>query len=171
MSGTSRVSERTEDVYVVFVCTGNICRSPMAEVIVRDAVEDAGLSDRVLLRSCGMGGWHVGQPADERALAELKAAGHDGADHRASQFGDEHRDADLLIALDSGHVRALRGAGVPRERIRLLRSFDPAAGEVDCADPYYGTSDDFTVVREQIDAAVPGLIDWVRETCADMSER
>ncbi|MEZ2188706.1 low molecular weight protein-tyrosine-phosphatase [Corynebacterium sp. CCM 9204] len=171
MSGTSRVRERTEDVYIVFVCTGNICRSPMAEIMTRDAVEDAGLTERVLIRSCGMGGWHVGQPADERAVAELEASGHDGSTHRASQFGDGHRDADLLIALDSGHVRELRNAGVPGERIRLLRSFDPTSGDDDCADPYYGTSADFTVVREQIDAALPGLINWVRETCTDMSGR
>lgn len=119
-------SHRTESVYVVFVCSGNICRSPMAEIIVRDAVEANALADDVLLASCGIGGWHVGEPADERAQAELENAGYD-PNHTAAQLGDEHMDATLFIAMDESHINGLLHAGVPKEKIRLMRSFDPAS--------------------------------------------
>lgn len=166
-----RDMDRTEPVYLVFVCTGNICRSPMAEIIVRDALDEAGLADRVRVRSCGIGGWHIGQGADERAAAELLAAGHDPA-HVAAQLGAEHAGADLYVAMDAGHVRELRAAGIPADRIRLLRSFDPdspAGAEV--ADPYYGDRSGFTRTREEIDAAAPGLVAWARGLLAEISGR
>lgn len=164
-------SHRTESVYVVFVCSGNICRSPMAEIIVRDAVENAGLADDVLLASCGIGGWHVGEPADERAQAELEDAGYDPS-HTAAQLGGEHMDATLFVAMDEGHVNSLLRAGVPNEKIRLMRSFDPASpkGAV-VADPYYGGPEGFVRTREEIEAATPGIITWVRETLDLASER
>ena len=100
-------------VEIVFVCTGNICRSPMAEVIAKAKAEEAGLEDNVIFSSCGMGNWHVGQPADKRALAELKSAGYNGDTHRAAQLGPEHMRADLFVALDSGHAGELAATGVP----------------------------------------------------------
>ena len=143
----------TESLYIVFVCTGNICRSPMADVIFRDALDDAHLTDDVLVRSCGIGGWHVGQSADRRAIAELQASGHDGTQHRAAQLGPEHNDADLFVR-----------HGIPSEKIRLLRSFDPSSPRgADVDDPYYSNAAAFTEVRAQIDAAMPGMIDWVKE--------
>ena len=149
---------------VVFVCTGNICRSPMGEVLLRDALIDAHLADKVRVRSCGIGGWHIGQPADSRAVAELAAAGHDGSAHRAAQLGSAHDGTDLFIALDAGHVRDLRRAGIDPQRIRLARSFDPAApAGAEVADPYYGSAADFTQVREQLEAALPGMVEWVRQ--------
>ncbi|AZA14015.1 low molecular weight protein-tyrosine-phosphatase [Corynebacterium choanae] len=157
---------------VVFVCTGNICRSPMGEVIYRDFLEQAGLDSQVAVASCGIGGWHVGQQADERALAELTQAGYDGSAHRAQQLNDTLADADLLVALDAGHVRQLRARGIPQERIRLARSFDPASPpQADVDDPYYGTADDFQQVRQQLEAAMPGLVDWARSWIADASGR
>ena len=136
----------TESLYIVFVCTGNICRSPMADVIFRDALDDAHLTDDVLVRSCGIGGWHVGQSADRRAIAELQASGHDGTQHRAAQLGPE--------------------------KIRLLRSFDPSSPRgADVDDPYYSNAAAFTEVRTQIDAAMPGMIDWVKERLEHSSKR
>lgn len=147
-----------------FVCTGNICRSPMAEVIVRSRLADAGLTDAVEVTSSGIGGWHVGHPADKRALAELAANGYDGSSHRAQQFGFEQEGADLIVALDTNHVSELVARGVPEEKIRLLRSFDPQAPDgAGVADPYYGGPEGFTVTREQIEAAVDGIINWVRQ--------
>lgn len=172
MSSSDFDHERTETLYMVFVCTGNICRSPMAEIIFRDAIEQAGLTRYVRVRSCGIGGWHVGEGADRRAVAELRNAGHDGSAHRASQLGAKHDGANLFIAADSGHVRDLTRAGIPAERIRLIRSFDPAAGaDADLADPYYGDERDFAQTREQIEAAVPGMLRWVRTTLEATSSR
>ena len=150
-------------LHLVFVCTGNICRSPMAEIIVRDAMETDMLDLVARASSCGLGGWHVGQGADPRAIAELRSGGHDGATHRAAQLSPEHMDADLFIAMDSGHRDALIERGIDPERVRLMRSFDPNTEELDVEDPYYGTEEDFARTRKEIEAAVPGLLDWIRE--------
>ena len=162
---------RTESVYLVFVCSGNICRSPMAEIIVREAVEDAGLADDVLLASCGIGAWHVGQPADSRARAELENSGRDST-HVAAQLGAEHVDATLYIAMDNGHVSQLIARGIPAEKIRLMRSFDPnSPADADVADPYYGDPSGFTRTRREIEAATPGLIATIRDILEDSSTR
>ena len=153
----------TETLKIVFVCTGNICRSAMADVMARDALEREGLLSQVRVASCGLGGWHVGQGADERAIAELRSGGHDGATHRAAQLGPEHMDADLFIAMDSGHRDALIKRGIDPERVRLMRSFDPNAEDQNIEDPYYGTAEDFARTRKEIEAAVPGLLDWIRQ--------
>lgn len=150
--------------HISFVCTGNICRSPMAAIIIAEAVEDAGLDSLVKVDSCGIGGWHVGQKADKRALSELRSAGYDGDRHRAIQFGAEHLAADLLIALDSSHRSELLARGAEDRQIRLLRSFDPAApAEAGVEDPYYGGPEGFQETRRLIEAAAPGLISWLRE--------
>lgn len=152
----------SEPVHVTFVCSGNICRSPMAERIVTAAVNRAGLSDAVRIDSAGTGAWHVGEPADDRARAELRRAGYDDT-HSAAVLGPEHDDADLFVALDTGHRRALerRGDG---DRTRLLREFDPEAhGDLDVADPYYGDTDGFVTVRQQVEAATPGIVEWIRD--------
>ncbi|SCX09025.1 low molecular weight protein-tyrosine-phosphatase [Corynebacterium jeikeium] len=173
-------------MHITVVCTGNICRSPMGEVILRAGLEEAGIATShsaaadaaessaagssasadapVTLNSCGLGGWHIGDGADGRAVDELASMGYDGTAHRAAQLGPEHLGADLFLAMDDGHVRGLRNAGVAQERIRLFRSFDansPAGAEV--ADPYYGHRSDFTEVGQQIEAAVPGIVEYVRE--------
>lgn len=151
-------------LHIDFVCTGNICRSPMAEVIVRSALENENLADKVRVTSSGIGGWHVGNQADSRALQELSDHGYDGSAHRAFQFGGNRLDADLIVALDNNHVSELIAQGVPQEKVRLLRSFDPAAGErAGVADPYYGGPEGFTTTRVQIEAAAPGIVKWVRQ--------
>lgn len=150
---------------VTFVCTGNICRSPIAEVVVRDALGREGLDDRVVVDSAGTGGWHEGDGADPRAVAALEAAGLDGTAHRAREVDRSALGTtDLVVALDSGHARDLR-ALVPADRadrVRLLRSFDPDADGTDVADPYYGDDAGFTTTVEQVRAAVPGLLAHVR---------
>ncbi len=151
-------------LHIDFVCTGNICRSPMAEVIVREKLAQEGLADAVTVTSSGIGGWHVGHKADERARAELAAHGYDGEAHRAQQFGFEQEQADLIVALDTNHVSELVARGVDENKVRLIRSFDPAAEEgAGVADPYYGGPEGFAVVREQIESAADGIIAWVRK--------
>ena len=148
-------------MHVVFVCSGNICRSPIAEKVFAAELERAGLAEGVRVTSAGTGGWHVGDPADERAAAVLRAAGYP-SDHRARQVDAEALGADLIVALDDTHRRALCDVGA--SRVRLLRSFDPTAPEgAEVPDPYYGGDDGFDEVLAMIQAAVPGMLDWVRE--------
>ncbi|MEU6094223.1 low molecular weight protein-tyrosine-phosphatase [Streptomyces sp. NPDC047079] len=152
---------------VCFVCTGNICRSPMAESVFRARVEEAGLGDLVEVDSAGTGGWHEGDGADPRTVAVLEENGY-GSDHTARQFQlSWFSRLDLVIALDSGHLKALRRlAPTPEDedKVRLLRSYDPAAGEdLDVPDPYYGGMDGFEECLEMVEAASPGLLAAVRE--------
>lgn len=139
----------------------------MAQNIFRSALSDAGLDDRVRVTSCGTTGWHTGDPADNRARTELLAHGYSD-EHVASQITPVHLDADLFVAADAGHVRDLERKRLG-DRVRLLRGFDPdvADDDLDLADPYYGTVDDFAATRERIEAAVPGLLAWVHATLAD----
>ncbi|WP_395367455.1 low molecular weight protein-tyrosine-phosphatase [Streptomyces sp. YH02] len=151
---------------VCFVCTGNICRSPMAEHVFRRHVEDAGLGGLVEVDSAGTGGWHEGDGADHRTVAVLEENGYTSA-HTARQFRASWFPAlDLVIALDEGHLRELRAlARTPEEaaRIRLLRSYDPAAGDgLDVPDPYYGGREGFEECLEMVEAASGGLLAAVR---------
>ncbi|ADG79311.1 protein-tyrosine-phosphatase OS=Tsukamurella paurometabola (strain ATCC 8368 / DSM / CCUG 35730/ CIP 100753 / JCM 10117 / KCTC 9821 / NBRC 16120 / NCIMB 702349 / NCTC 13040) OX=521096 GN=Tpau_2713 PE=3 SV=1 [Tsukamurella paurometabola] len=148
-------------LHVTFVCTGNICRSPIARIVYERAVAEAGLADRVRVTSAGTGGWHEGDPADHRARAVLAEAGYP-TDHAAAEVTADHLGADLVVALHRSHVEPLRGLGVPAERLELLRAFDPDAPTESVADPYYGDLDDFRQTLTQVEAAMPGLIEWTR---------
>ncbi|MFD9000651.1 low molecular weight protein-tyrosine-phosphatase [Streptomyces sp. NPDC059582] len=152
---------------VCFVCTGNICRSPMAESVFRARVAQAGLDDRVEIDSAGTGGWHEGDGADPRTVAVLEdngyASGHTARQFRSSWFSR----LDLVIALDHGHLAALRRLAPTEEdarKVRLLRSYDPAAvDDLDVPDPYYGGTDGFEECLEMVEAASTGLLAAVRE--------
>jgi protein-tyrosine phosphatase len=149
-------------LHVTFVCTGNICRSPMAEIVFADRLRAEGLDDRVRVSSAGTGSWHAGEPADPRTARALRKAGY-RCEHVAAQVGVEHLDADLVVALSSNHASALRRAVDDPGRVRLLRSFDPAAdGDLDVPDPYFGEGG-FEDVLGMVHAAMPGLLEWVRE--------
>ncbi|WP_028477362.1 low molecular weight protein-tyrosine-phosphatase [Nocardia sp. CNY236] len=148
-------------LHVAFVCTGNICRSPMAEKMFAAHLYRAGLADRVRVDSAGTQSWHVGAEADPRTSRTLRKYGYPTG-HVAAVFGTEHRSADLVVALDRSHQRELDRLGVARQRLRLLRTFDPVADDEEVADPYYGGTADFERVHDQIAAAIPGLLEWVR---------
>ncbi|MDQ4102543.1 MAG: low molecular weight phosphotyrosine protein phosphatase [Actinomycetota bacterium] len=135
----------------------------MAEKVFVDALRREGLADRVRVSSAGTGGWHVGNPADPRAVEALRRAGYH-CEHVAAQVGAQHLSADLLVALDYGHFTALRRVVRDPERVVLLRSFDRTAGRnLDVPDPYYGGEHGFDDVLNMVRAAVPGLLAWVRE--------
>ncbi|MEZ0360080.1 low molecular weight protein-tyrosine-phosphatase [Mycobacterium sp. SA01] len=152
----------TRLVHVTFVCSGNICRSPMAEKMFAHQIEQRGLGHLVRVTSGGTGDWHAGDPADERANTVLRAHGYP-TEHSAAQVGDDHLAADLVVALGRNHLRMLTHLGVEPERVRLLRSFDPRSGAHadDVDDPYYGGPTDFEETFTVIDAALPGLHAWV----------
>lgn len=150
------------ELHVSFICSGNICRSPMAEKMFAHELVGRGLGERVRVSSAGTGGWHVGDGADHRAVQVLNAHGYPSA-HRAAQMDDDHLGADLVIALGRNHERLLRQHGVDPERLRMLRSFDPRCGAHpdDVEDPYYGGIADFEETFTVIAAALPGLHAWV----------
>ena len=157
------------ELHVTFICTGNICRSPMAEKIFAAYVERAGLADRVRVSSAGTGPWHAGEDADPRTTAVLARHGYPTG-HVAAVIGPDHLRADMVVALDGGHDRYLTRNGVPAARRRLLRSFDPHASAPDVPDPYYGDDHDFERVREEIEDAMPELLEWVREQLGEPRE-
>ena len=158
----SEATKGSEPLHVTFVCSGNICRSPMAEKIFAEQIRRRGLAERVRVSSAGTGGWHAGDGADRRANQVLRAHGYP-SEHTAAQFGDDHSAADLVVALGRNHVRLLTELGIAPDRIRLLRSFDPRspAHAHDVEDPYYGNLADFEDVFIVIEAALPGLHEWV----------
>lgn len=134
----------------------------MAEVVFADALRREGLAHLVRVSSAGTGSWHVGSPADPRTAETLRRAGYD-CKHVAAQVGSHHLSADLLVALDSEHLAALRRLVAEPERVVLLRSFDPRAdGDLDVPDPYLGGRHRFDEVLGMVCAAVPGLLAWVR---------
>lgn len=151
---------------VALVCLGNICRSPMADVVLTDRIAAAGLADRVTVASSGTGDWHVGGPMDDRAAATLRAAGLDPSRHRARQFAtswlDEH---DLVLAMDRGNLQAIRalGEGRPEDgRVRLFRDFDPVEPGGEVPDPYYGGRNGFEEVLAMVERTADVLTDALR---------
>lgn len=165
-----------ESLYrISVVCTGNICRSPMAEIVLRRAFADAGLAEVVLVDSAGTEGWHIGNGADARAIAALASIGHDGSTHSARQFeAGWLDDLDLVLCADAGHLRNIRRMAAGSDaQLRLLREFDPEAGDdLDLADPYYGDPAHFEECLRQIERAAAGVVDYVRrELTQEPSQR
>ncbi|WP_336923962.1 low molecular weight protein-tyrosine-phosphatase [Aquipuribacter sp. SD81] len=161
---------------VCFVCSGNICRSPMGELVLTHLVDGAGLHGEVVVTSAGTGDWHIGERADSRTLTALAARGYDGSAHRARLFDPQWLPGlDLVLALDRGHQRTLRSWTAneqDRRKVRLLRSFDPEVADVadqaalgadigrrlDVPDPYYSDLDAFDLVLDQVERACEGLL-------------
>jgi protein-tyrosine phosphatase len=153
---------------LLFVCLGNICRSPTAEAVMARLVAEAGLSEEIAVESAGTGQWHVGSPPDERASA---AAARRGVALRGvgRQVSVEDFAAfDLLLAIDRENLRALRRLAPDPEaaaQVRLMREFDPAsdgAPDLDVPDPYYGGHDGFDRVLDLVEAACAGLLAELR---------
>jgi len=155
---------------VSVVCTGNICRSPMGEWLLREAFEEAGID--VEVRSAGTSAEESGHPMDARTVAVMRRNGHvDGGwdGHRAQRFTPaDFADLDLVLAADRGHERALLRLApteTDRAKVRLLRSFDPesvAADDLEMDDPWWGEDASFDQTYAEVRAAVPGVVDHVR---------
>lgn len=147
---------------VVFVCWGNICRSPMAERVARQWLDDAGVPARV--SSAGVSSEELSNPIDHRARRVLEDAGYDAAGHLARQISvDDLRAADLVIAAEDFHAERMRRLA-PEAPIRLISEFDPSARPGDpLPDPWYGGPDDFLDTLEAIERAMPGIVEAVRD--------
>lgn len=157
------MSERTgqaPQVSIALVCLGNICRSPMAEVVLRDRLDRAGLEE-VALISAGTGDWHVGEPMDPRAAATLREAGYDPSAHRAQQWRAAWLETyDLVLAMDQSNLADLEEhAGGSNDRLRLFRDFDPLGAGQDVPDPYYGGADGFGKVLEMVERTSAAIVD------------
>ena len=153
---------------ILFVCMGNICRSPTAEGVMRHLLREEGLEDEIVIDSAGTGAWHAGNPPDRRATAAARQRGIvlDGAARqvRPSDF----EEFDLLLVADRENLADLRAIApddAARAKVRLLREFDPAsagAPDLDVPDPYYGGPDGFEDVLDLVEAACRGLLAEVR---------
>ncbi|MDQ4085915.1 MAG: low molecular weight phosphotyrosine protein phosphatase [Actinomycetota bacterium] len=149
---------------VALVCLGNICRSPIAHVVLQKALDRAGVSGRVEVDSSGTGDWHLGHPMDRRAAAALASAGYDGSAHRAQQFTEDWYDRhDLILAMDESNFRDISALApdeeTAKQRVRMFREFDPRAdyGDMEVPDPYYGEDDGFTHVLRIVERTSEGL--------------
>jgi protein-tyrosine phosphatase len=151
---------------ICLVCLGNICRSPMAEIVLSNDLAAAGLAASVTVESAGTGDWHVGEPMFGAARDELARRGYDGSRHRARQLQPSWLERyDMLLALDRANYAALRAMATAQDtagRIRMLRWFDPAlrpddpyAGEV--PDPFGGGPEGYELAFDLVVAAVKGL--------------
>jgi protein-tyrosine phosphatase len=147
-----------------FVCLGNICRSPMADVILTDLVARAGLADKVEIASSGTGTWHLGEPMDPRAAAHLVAEGYDPADHRAQKFDARWLEMDLVLAMDAKNLAEINDGRVVGDRVRMFRSFDPLVGpdaepeELDVPDPWFGGDEGFADVIAVVERTCRSLL-------------
>ena len=164
---------------VIAVCTGNICRSPMAELMLKAALEREGLDGLVAVDSAGTTGYEAGRPIDPRAARRLAATQLASELHIAREWLPEwFRERDLILALDIDHYAWLSEAAPDQEslgKIRMLRSFDPAMAGKDLLDqgiedPWYGGHADFDAVWHQIHAALPGIVEHVRAAVSSDAE-
>jgi protein-tyrosine phosphatase len=143
---------------VAFICSGNICRSPSAAVVLSSLLEEAGLADHVAVVSGGMGDWHIGNPMDSRSAGALAARGYDPSAHRAQQVQTDWfaRD-DVLFAMDETHRSDLTRLD-SADRVRLFGDFDPETPGVEVPDPYYGGRDGFEEVLDMIERTCRALV-------------
>jgi protein-tyrosine phosphatase len=151
---------------VLFVCLGNICRSPLADGIFSHLINQQGLTNQYHIDSCGTGAWHVGNPPDPRSILTAAKYNIDLTNLRARQF-DANTDPiefDWIIPMDSSNLRELIKQGTPNAKIRLMRSFDPTlTGNHDVPDPYYGGDDGFDKVFEMLMRACEGMVDKLKD--------
>jgi len=162
-----RIFDESALFRLCFVCTGNICRSPMAEVVMTDLIKKAGLEGRVAVMSAGTGDWHVGERSDERTLDTLAARGYDGAQHRAKQFNpDWFNELDLVVVFDHSQERILKAWASndhDRSKVQLLLSFDKdQSSQLDVPDPYYSDAAFFDQVLAMIKHATSALFDQIK---------
>jgi protein-tyrosine phosphatase len=150
---------------LLFVCLGNICRSPTAEGVMRHLLAAEGLGDAVEIESAGTGDWHVGHSPDERSAGAAAGRGIELSGQARQVVAADFEAFDLILAMDrSNHddLLALAPDEDARERVRLLREYDPeavAAGELEVPDPYYGGADGFEDVLDLVTRACMGLLE------------
>ncbi len=159
-AGKAGVASRA--MRVLFVCLGNICRSPTAEAVMRGLVAERGLEEEIEVESAGTGDWHIGYPPDERSVAAAAERGVELTGEARQVSHGDFAGFDLLIAMDRQNehdLLRLARTGEDRGKVRLLRSF--ADGDLDVPDPYYGGEDGFADVVEIVERSCRALLDEV----------
>lgn len=148
---------------VLFVCLGNICRSPTAEAVFRGMLSERGLSGEILHDSCGTAGYHVGEPPDHRAQQAAGKRGYPMADLRGRQLADEDFETfDYLLAMDRANLSEMQKRAPRRlhHKLHLLREFSEG-GVLEIPDPYYGGEAGFDLVLDLVEEACNGLLDSI----------
>ena len=161
--------ERTKQhtANVLFVCTGNICRSPIAEGVFRALVANAGLAERILVDSAATHDFQLGEPPDRRAISHARRRGYDLPARCARRVdGDDFRRFDWILAMDMDNLRVLHGLrpGDYTGYLGLLLDFTPGLGALEVPDPYYGAAEDFELVLDLVERAAVGLLHTIRAT-------
>lgn len=153
---------------ILFVCLGNICRSPTAEAVFRQRAGQLGLADKLLIDSAGTGDWHLGKAPDPRAIAAAARRGYDLSELRARQVAAEDFSAfDIIVAMDTQNLQDLQALqpASSSSRIELMLSYGESTQQ-DVPDPYYGGEAGFERVIDLIEEASDGLLNTlVRELC------
>jgi protein-tyrosine phosphatase len=149
---------------VLFVCTGNICRSPTAEAVFRKLVADAGMSEAILADSAGTHGYHIGEPPDPRSQACAADRGYDLSALRARRVEPaDFQRFDWIVAMDRGHFAALSriAESSAAHKLKLMMSYASRFTQKDVPDPYYGGPQDFEQVLDMIEDAARGLLEAI----------
>ena len=147
---------------VLFVCTGNICRSPTADGVMRHLVREAGFEDRVRVDSAGTIDYHAGEPPDERAQAHARRRGYDLSALRARQvLHGDFETFDLILAMDRSHLRTLQelAPAEHRHKLRLFMEYATMRKRDEVPDPYFGGATGFERVLDMIEDAARGLLE------------
>lgn len=150
---------------VVFVCTGNICRSPTADGVMRQMLADAGLEHAVEVDSAGTQSYHIGEAPDHRSQKHAKKRGYDLSFLRARAVKpSDFSEFDLILAMDKGHLRALQALCPPEfmPRVKLFLSFLSDATETEVEDPYYGGAAGFETVLDQCEVGCTALLNHIK---------
>ncbi|ODS54659.1 MAG: phosphotyrosine protein phosphatase [Acidobacteria bacterium SCN 69-37] len=149
---------------VLFVCLGNICRSPAAEGVFRHLVEDTGLREAFVVDSAGTGAWHAGEPPDRRMQAAAAQRGLRLSSIARQVVPSDFEDFDWILAMDASNLQHLRRLAHPshHHKIRKFRDFDPDAPGADVPDPYYGDADGFTTVLDIVTRTAQALLAHLR---------
>jgi protein-tyrosine phosphatase len=161
--------DRVAPFRVALVCLGNICRSPIAHVVLEHRLVQAGLDDRVRVTSAGTGGWHTGEPMDRRAAHVLSEAGYDPSRHVAQRFTiDWYAENDLILAMDASNLADISDLAPDvsaLQKVQMFRDFDPQAterpnGSLDneVPDPWFGGPDGFRFVLAMVERTVDALV-------------
>ena len=151
-------------VRVLFVCMGNICRSPLAQGVFQGVLRREGLEDEVFVDSAGTGAWHVGEPPDERALSAASLRGVDISSQRARCIDPEDcQNFDYIVTMDEENYRAVAGLCRGSAVVRPFLDFATDSPETAVPDPYYGGPDGFEHVLDLVEEASEGLLEDIRE--------